>query len=141
MDIRRATVGVVSACSPAFDRIPAAPDRSLVAKQVEDLLGMQKANILNLPENYTFKYCTSSSSSRPGSVLSGLSLTAAYPLDADLYHALTWPELSFVAVNPKGDIVGYILAKMCVPSPYPPARLPVFDLPRIRMLTACCGYI
>jgi hypothetical protein len=24
---------------------------------VEDLLGMQNANLLNLPENYTFKYC------------------------------------------------------------------------------------
>lgn len=30
----------------------------------------------------------------------------------DLYHALTWPELSYVAVDPKGRIVGYILAKM-----------------------------
>lgn len=47
---------------------------------------MQNANVLNLPENYTFKYY--------------------------LYHALTWPQLSYVAVNPKGDIVGYILAKM-----------------------------
>lgn len=33
-------------------------------------------------------------------------------LGADLYHALTWPELSYVAVSPKGEIVGYILAKM-----------------------------
>lgn len=32
----------------------------------------------------------------------------------DLYHALTWPELSYVAVNPKGQVVGYILAKMYV---------------------------
>lgn len=32
----------------------------------------------------------------------------------DLYHALTWPELSYVAVDPSGRIVGYILAKMCV---------------------------
>ncbi len=31
---------------------------------------------------------------------------------SDLYHALTWPELSFVALSPKGDIVGYILAKL-----------------------------
>ncbi|KAK8850635.1 hypothetical protein IAR55_004554 [Kwoniella newhampshirensis] len=35
---------------------------------IDDLLGMQNANLLNLPENYTFKYY--------------------------LYHALTWPELS-----------------------------------------------
>ena len=32
----------------------------------------------------------------------------------DLYHALTWPSLSYVAEDPKGRIVGYILAKMCV---------------------------
>lgn len=25
--------------------------------KVEDLVGMQNANLLNLPENYTFKYC------------------------------------------------------------------------------------
>jgi len=30
----------------------------------------------------------------------------------DLYHALTWPELSYVAVDPQGRVVGYILAKM-----------------------------
>ena len=30
----------------------------------------------------------------------------------DLYNALTWPELSYVATNPKGEVVGYILAKM-----------------------------
>ncbi|GMK56235.1 hypothetical protein CspeluHIS016_0300750 [Cutaneotrichosporon spelunceum] len=53
---------------------------------IDDLLGMQNANLLNLPENYTFKYY--------------------------LYHALTWPELSYVAVDPAGRIVGYILAKM-----------------------------
>ena len=34
----------------------------------------------------------------------------------DLYHALTWPSLSYVAEDPKGRIVGYILAKMCVSS-------------------------
>ena len=30
----------------------------------------------------------------------------------DLYHALTWPQLSFVATNDEGRIVGYVLAKM-----------------------------
>lgn len=30
---------------------------------------------------------------------------------------MTWPELSYVAVNPKEEIVGYILAKMYVPAP------------------------
>ncbi|KAL4781538.1 acyl-CoA N-acyltransferase [Aspergillus varians] len=66
-----------------------------------DLLpAIQTCNITNLPENYFLKYY--------------------------LYHALTWPQLSFVAVvrprngykksnNLSGDypkVVGYVLAKM-----------------------------
>jgi len=47
---------------------------------------MQACNLQNLPENYTMRYY--------------------------LYHALTWPSLSYVAEDPKGRIVGYILAKM-----------------------------
>ncbi|CCM04050.1 uncharacterized protein FIBRA_06209 [Fibroporia radiculosa] len=54
--------------------------------RVEDLAGMQACNLQNLPENYTMKYY--------------------------MYHALTWPQLSFVAEDNKGRIVGYILAKM-----------------------------
>lgn len=78
--------------------------------QVDDLLGMQNANILNLPENYTFKYCKPCSNlPNPTSPCS-----CHLPLFLDLYHALTWPELSYVAVSPKGEIVGYILAKMSV---------------------------
>ncbi|KAG8218649.1 hypothetical protein J3R82DRAFT_4314 [Butyriboletus roseoflavus] len=53
---------------------------------VEDLQGMQACNLRNLPENYTMKYY--------------------------LYHAMTWPSLSYVAEDHKGRIVGYILAKM-----------------------------
>jgi len=53
---------------------------------IQDLPGMQACNLSNLPENYTMKYY--------------------------LYHLLTWPQLSWVAVNPKGVIVGYVLAKM-----------------------------
>jgi hypothetical protein len=34
--------------------------------------------------------------------------------NADLYHAMTWPSLSYVAEDSKGRIVGYILAKMSV---------------------------
>ncbi|KAK0550296.1 N-terminal acetyltransferase A complex catalytic subunit ard1 [Tilletia horrida] len=52
----------------------------------DDLLGMQHANLMNLPENYTMRYY--------------------------LYHALTWPQLSYVAEDEKGRIVGYILGKM-----------------------------
>lgn len=47
---------------------------------------MQNCNLHNLPENYTLRYY--------------------------LYHALTWPQLSYVAEDEKGRIVGYILGKM-----------------------------
>jgi hypothetical protein len=43
----------------------------------------------------------------------------------DLYHALTWPELSYVAVDPQGRVVGYILSKMYVSSP--PFGVPLAD--------------
>lgn len=39
--------------------------------RVDDLPGMQACNLQNLPENYTMKYY--------------------------LYHAMTWPSLSYVA--------------------------------------------
>jgi peptide alpha-N-acetyltransferase len=61
----------------------------------DDLPLIQHANLENLPENYFLKYY--------------------------LYHALSWPQLSFVAVDvsrPKRHpyeypkIVGYVLAKM-----------------------------
>lgn len=52
----------------------------------EDLLGMQSTNLHNLPENYTMRYY--------------------------LYHSMTWPQLSYVAADQKGRIVGYILGKM-----------------------------
>ncbi len=48
---------------------------------------MQTTNLLNLPENYQTKYY--------------------------LYHALSWPQLSYVAAH-QGKIVGYVLAKMFV---------------------------
>lgn len=31
---------------------------------------------------------------------------------AGMYHAMTWPQISFVAEDHKGRIVGYVLAKM-----------------------------
>ncbi|KAJ1327328.1 hypothetical protein BSLG_010670 [Batrachochytrium salamandrivorans] len=52
----------------------------------EDLLSMQNCNLLNLPENYQMKYY--------------------------IYHAISWPQLSQVAVDHSGRIVGYVLAKM-----------------------------
>ncbi|VDN53349.1 unnamed protein product [Dracunculus medinensis] len=56
-----------------------------VAK-ADDLLNTQHCNLLCLPENYQMKYY--------------------------FYHALSWPQLSYVADDEKGNIVGYVLAKM-----------------------------
>jgi len=52
----------------------------------EDLMNMQHCNLLCLPENYQMKYY--------------------------FYHGLSWPQLSYVAEDDKGKIVGYVLAKM-----------------------------
>lgn len=52
----------------------------------EDLIQMQNSNLWCLPENYALKYY--------------------------LYHELSWPQLLHVAENHKGQIVGYVLAKM-----------------------------
>ncbi|KAJ2228717.1 N-terminal acetyltransferase A complex catalytic subunit ard1 [Coemansia sp. RSA 1722] len=54
--------------------------------QAGDQIAMQQCNLTNLPENYHMKYY--------------------------LYHFATWPELSFVAENENGRVVGYVLAKM-----------------------------
>ncbi|KII88000.1 hypothetical protein PLICRDRAFT_162934 [Plicaturopsis crispa FD-325 SS-3] len=49
----------------------------------EDLLGMQACNLQNLPENYVMRFW--------------------------IYHATSWPQISFVAEDHKGRIVGYVL--------------------------------
>lgn len=54
--------------------------------QVADLLKIQNANLHCLPENYQMKYY--------------------------LYHALSWPQLIYIAEDYKGNVVGYVLAKM-----------------------------
>ncbi|CAO0793765.1 unnamed protein product [Mucor circinelloides] len=53
---------------------------------VDDMIYIQNCNLLDLPENYQMKYY--------------------------LYHALSWPQLSFVAEDENGKVVGYVLAKM-----------------------------
>lgn len=57
---------------------------------VKDIMGMQNANLHNLPENYQFKYY--------------------------LYHAESWPHASYVATTQTSSgeerVVGYVLAKM-----------------------------
>ena len=67
---------------------------------------MQACNLQNLPENYTMRYCIR---------LVLFHVTRVPDVLADLYHAMTWPSLSYVAEDAKGRIVGYVLAKMCVP--------------------------
>jgi ribosomal protein S18 acetylase RimI-like enzyme len=52
----------------------------------DDLVQIQTSNLWCLPENYQLKYY--------------------------LYHYLSWPQLIHVAENHKGQIVGYVLAKM-----------------------------
>ena len=54
--------------------------------QIDDLFAMQETNLSCLPENYQMKYY--------------------------LYHILSWPNLSYVAEDRKGQIIGYVLAKM-----------------------------
>ncbi|KAJ1562536.1 N-terminal acetyltransferase A complex catalytic subunit ard1 [Nowakowskiella sp. JEL0078] len=51
-----------------------------------DMMAMQNCNLMNLPENYQLKYY--------------------------MYHAMSWPQLSYVAEDHSGRIVGYVLAKM-----------------------------
>ncbi|TFK39173.1 acyl-CoA N-acyltransferase [Crucibulum laeve] len=58
--------------------------------RVEDLMGMQSTNLQNLPENYVMKFW--------------------------IYHAMTWPQISFVAEDHMGRIVGYVLAKIEEPN-------------------------
>ncbi|XP_027456214.1 N-alpha-acetyltransferase 11 [Zalophus californianus] len=52
----------------------------------DDLINMQHCNLLCLPENYQMKYY--------------------------FYHGLSWPQLSYIAEDEGGKIVGYVLAKM-----------------------------
>ncbi|XP_059153819.1 N-alpha-acetyltransferase 10-like isoform X1 [Physella acuta] len=52
----------------------------------DDLMNMQHCNLLCLPENYQMKYY--------------------------FYHGLSWPQLSYVAEDHSGKIVGYVLAKI-----------------------------
>lgn len=49
-------------------------------------MNMQHCNLLNLPENYQMKYY--------------------------FYHGLSWPQLSYIAEDTDGQVVGYVLAKM-----------------------------
>ncbi|KAH7920769.1 acyl-CoA N-acyltransferase [Leucogyrophana mollusca] len=51
-----------------------------------DLVNIQACNMQNLPENYSMRFW--------------------------LYCALTWPQVSFVAEDHKGRIIGYVLSSI-----------------------------
>jgi len=53
---------------------------------MEDMLSLMDTNLRCLPENYAIRYY--------------------------LYTLVTWPELTKVAIDPAGRVVGYVLAKM-----------------------------
>ena len=72
--------------NPAFGIVFNFPTMNIRVAKTEDLMNMQHCNLLCLPENYQMKYY--------------------------MYHGLSWPQLSFVAEDQKGQIVGYVLAKM-----------------------------
>ena len=61
---------------------------SVRVANTDDMLAIQNANLHCLPENYQMKYY--------------------------MYHLLSWPQLTYVAEDPDGKIVGYVLAKLCV---------------------------
>ena len=61
---------------------------------VDDMINMQNCNQLCLPENYQLKYY--------------------------LYHGLSWPQLSYIAEDQSGKIIGYVLGKMEEESDDPP---------------------
>ena len=52
----------------------------------EDLMNMQHCNLLCLPENYQMKYY--------------------------MYHGLSWPQLSFVAEDQKGQVSENMLKQL-----------------------------
>ena len=60
----------------------------------DDLPAIQNANLQCLPENYQLKYY--------------------------IYHLLFWPQLTYVAEDLDGSIVGYVLAKLYVGASTPP---------------------
>eukprot|EP01105_Mastigella_eilhardi_P009287 TRINITY_DN219_c0_g1_i1.p1 TRINITY_DN219_c0_g1~~TRINITY_DN219_c0_g1_i1.p1 ORF type:complete len:247 (-),score=93.80 TRINITY_DN219_c0_g1_i1:1284-2024(-) len=59
---------------------------SIRRANVDDMIAIQNANLTCLPENYQMKYY--------------------------FYHMTSWPQLTFLAENDKGEVVGYVLGKM-----------------------------
>jgi ribosomal protein S18 acetylase RimI-like enzyme len=70
-------------------------------------MNMQHCNLLCLPENYQMKYY--------------------------MYHGLSWPQLSFVAEDPKGEIVGYVLVNSFLTLEYYSDPIVLYDLWHIML--------
>ena len=78
---------------------------------MEDLLAMQRCNLLCLPENYQLKVHRRQSCRRVA-VMLAQGLTFIPHVQYYFYHILSWPQLLYVAEDYNGRIVGYVLAKM-----------------------------
>ena len=72
------------------------------------MMKMQHCNLRNLPENYTFKYY--------------------------LYHALSWPQLLYVAEDDDGKIVGYVMAKLDEEKELKPGQMPTAHVTSLSVL-------
>lgn len=97
---------------------------------LEDLLAMQRCNLLCLPENYQLKvspyknhWCAWNSFLVLQTVLKWVLSDPSSFVQYYFYHILSWPQLLYVAEDYNGKIVGYVLAKMCVPSLPGPTRV------------------
>uniref|UniRef100_A0A8H7Y0Z5 N-acetyltransferase domain-containing protein n=1 Tax=Psilocybe cubensis TaxID=181762 RepID=A0A8H7Y0Z5_PSICU len=86
MGLRKDELHIIFSTNYYFKSLTSTTTMNIRVMRVEDMMGMQACNLQNLPENYTMKYY--------------------------MYHAMTWPSISYVAEDHKGRIVGYILAKM-----------------------------
>lgn len=75
-------------------------------------MNMQHCNLLCLPENYQMKYYFYHGLSWPQVIYSVLILSFL-PLNSSLSLVLNVPiQLSYIAEDENGKIVGYVLAKM-----------------------------
>ena len=82
-------------------------------------MNMQHCNLLCLPENYQMKVCVSKIAHFKflinysfADTLHNSHTSLYLKFQYYMYHGLSWPQLSFVAEDPSGQIVGYVLAKM-----------------------------
>ena len=98
---------------------------------IDDLLAMQRCNLLCLPENYQLKvqllYHPCKCDCSPEKLqweLDTVVLSALVDLQYYFYHILSWPQLLYVAEDYNGKIVGYVLAKMWVLC-HTPQTLPI----------------